>query len=1598
MSSRKVAHSGFRSVFIALTFLSVGLWSAYGADTSGSGTSVGHPKVGFSARFAKTPVPLREMHFPPVHQSGAKHEINPVRPIPFPNATSTGRVPDKIVQGHPGTSQPAPTGVNFEGVDANGPNPCGCAPPDTNGAVGSTQYVQWVNLAYEVFDKTTGASILGPLPGNDLFSALGGACAANNSGDPEAKYDQSAHQWVLMQPVFSVVNGGYHFCFAVSQTDDATGIYNLYDFNVGSAEFPDYPHLGVWPDGYYLTDNEFNGNTFNFDGGGLYAFDRVNMLAGNPAATFNYFQVPGIGGFLPSDWDGDGGAFGLAPPAGAPNYFMTFNCTACNGTDGEVEIWQFHADYSVGGTPTLTGPAVVTTTPFALLGCVLAGNRSCVPENGGEGLDSLGDRLMYRLPYRNYGTYESVVLNFTVDDGTGVSGPRWIEIRDPGGSAGGPTDYQESTYNPGDSTWRWMGSIAEDISGNMALGYSKSDATIFPEIDVTGRLVGDPLGQMGAEVQMQAGGGAQQSTANRWGDYSAMTVDPTDGCTFYFTEEYYAATGSFAWSTRVGAFKFPSCTAGPTGTIAGAVTDSSNGNPIAGAKVTANTASTQTDGSGNYGILLPVALSPYNMTASKYGYIAGNANNVVITQNNTTTQNFSLDPAPMTTVVGTITDGSGQAWPLYSQIVITAPGAPTFTIYSDPETGGYSINLVSGSTYTFVVTSPGYVTGGGTAAVSGATQEVDFQLLADLVACNAPGYALNVTGTFSNFSNAGGTTPPPGWTVTNTTPDTGLPWSFTNAPDPCGMFPGNDTGGDGKYALVNSNCDGFVTDDTTLYSPVTDLSSLSTAAVSFNNEYIDCCGSSVNVDLSSDGGTTWNQIWFQSGASIPGPNVQTIDITPSISSTVQARWHFNGFWAWWWQVDNALVGVNNGCLPLTGGLVVGNTYDANTALALNGVTVTDAAGSTTSVATPNDPNLDDGFYVLFAPGGTQNLTASMSKYADNTQSVNVLTGGVVRQNFNLAAGFLAATPSPLFDYINPGANQDNVTLNLNNTGGADANFSISELDIPPPARPTARGPFADPAKAKAALDRIPTNSRGMKETNARTTQGIPAIASAMPTPAPLAAGNVINSYPIAPVGGGWGLGFNTQAAPNDLWVSSISVLGGDNKDHRYQTDGTLTTDTIDDSPWVGAFAADMAYDARTGMLWEVDVPNSGSSCIFELDPVALVSTGNKICPNFGTSERGLAYNPITDTFYSGSWNDGVINHFDTSGTILDSAYVGIAISGLAFNSSTGHLFVMTNHGFLGGFDVYVLDAMNGYALVGGFFVTSGGTPVMTQFGGAGMDVDCNGDLWLVDQGSQTIYQVDSGETGVCKFQDIPWLSENPTSGTVTAGTTSGVTATFDATGLTPGLRQGQLVIRTNTPYSLPTLPVDFIVRFLDVADSNAFARFIYAIAGQGITAGCGGNNYCGANNVLRNQMAVFVLRGEHGASYVPPSGTPQVYGDVPPGSFGYDFINQTNAEGIFPDCGGGNFCPTADMQRITMAYVLLLGEHGGAYVPPAANCGTFPFVDVACPSTDADFVSQLVTEGITAGCDATHYCPTNPVSRSAMAVFLTTTFRLPHFP
>lgn len=504
--------------------------------------------------------PLRTLRPRPV--SFDRRTTEPVLPTALGDRASVSAPLSAVRAGAFVATAPAPSS-SFDGMAGTGLG----TPPDTTGEAGPSHFVQATNEGFEIFDKS-GTVLYGPAGIETLWSGIGDSCELNGEGDPIVQYDQLADRWLISQFAFDLTARGepvgpFLECIAVSVSGDPLGEYFRYSFIVSDSTFPDFPKFGVWPDGYYMTTHLFDPATGFYQGLGVIAFDRADMLAGRPADMQPFASTrPSFFGMLPSDIDG------MRPPAlGMPNFLVSVD-----DARNKIQVFYFFVDWVRPAASVIAGPIDLNVTAFDTNMC--NGNPSCIPQPATTTkLDALADGIvMYRLAYRNFEDHESLILNHTVDvTGDNVAGIRWYELTN---LAETPVINQQATYSP-DDVHRWMGSMAQDGAGNMALGFSAASAQVFPSIRYAGRLSSDPLSTMGqGETTLMAGGGSQTGS-NRWGDYSHMSIDPADDCTFWYTNEYYSTTSPVGWLTRIGSFRFPSCTATPPerDTVAPGVTD-----------------------------------------------------------------------------------------------------------------------------------------------------------------------------------------------------------------------------------------------------------------------------------------------------------------------------------------------------------------------------------------------------------------------------------------------------------------------------------------------------------------------------------------------------------------------------------------------------------------------------------------------------------------------------------------------------------------------------------------------------------------------------------------------------------------------------------------------------------------------------------------------------------------------------------------------------------------------------------------------------------------------------------------------------------------
>lgn len=480
----------------------------------------------------------------PTTQRSVHHDTSPplriLKPIPHSDGPISLARPAKPPDGAPtnmsgaqASSLGAPSTIaTFEGI-AKG----GGIPPDPSGAAGPNQYVAIVNFEFAVYSKT-GTPLSGPMSTKTLWQGFGGLCETSAPADPTVEFDQLAERWVIQRMARSFDNEVSDLlCVAVSSSSDATDTWYRYSFKY--TNYPDYTKLAVWPDAYYASS--YVGTKKGITGGPeLCAFDRAAMLTGSSASKQCFREANQQGAILPATLHGT-----TPPAAGEPAWFLERSKTQKNA----LAYRTFHVDWEEPENTTLSGPTNLSVEAYTY-------PTEEVPQpDTTRTLGTNAVNLMQPLGYRNFGDHQAIVATHAVDTGESI-GMRWYELRPEEGAL---SLYQQGTYSP-DDTYRWTGSIAIDRFSNIALGYSVSSSSVYPGIRYTGRFVDDPLGTMPwQETSLQEGGGSQ-TNSGRWGDYTHMSVDPADDCTFWYVNQYAPDTYEIIdWYTRIGSFRSPAC-------------------------------------------------------------------------------------------------------------------------------------------------------------------------------------------------------------------------------------------------------------------------------------------------------------------------------------------------------------------------------------------------------------------------------------------------------------------------------------------------------------------------------------------------------------------------------------------------------------------------------------------------------------------------------------------------------------------------------------------------------------------------------------------------------------------------------------------------------------------------------------------------------------------------------------------------------------------------------------------------------------------------------------------------------------------------------
>ena len=493
------------------------------------------------AFFEKT-IPLKDMQ-DPVGKYLSKKDLDKLLEFEFPETTNPYKyITDPVLQNFQGNGAPAKVLIAEHAMNNAGYSTV----PDNQGDVGPDHYFHSVNIHFVILDKA-GKTLYGPVKNMILWQNFPNINTTH--GDPITIYDHLADRWLTT--VMASEDGGpvYYELIAVSETPDPLGAWYVYAYELEG--LPDYPKFGLWHNAYYWSANVFNLITYEWIGAAAFAMERDKMLSGDPDAMMLRFQTTPFGGsfyedhfsFLPSN------LLGNIQATNIPNYFMYFKDNAWGFQNDFLSLWECNVDWNDTSNCYFTEVAQLQTEPFD----ANVDNFSFITQpNPAYNLQSLCNRLMFRLDFRHFEGYNAMVTNHTVDcDGTDHAGVRWYELRDYGS---GWNIYQQGTYAP-DGDHRWMGSASIDSEGNIALGYSVSGDTTYPSIRATGRRPGDSLGIMTVpEFSIKEGAGSQTSSAGRWGDYTCMTTDPVDDYTFWYINEYYDYDNSINWRTALGGF------------------------------------------------------------------------------------------------------------------------------------------------------------------------------------------------------------------------------------------------------------------------------------------------------------------------------------------------------------------------------------------------------------------------------------------------------------------------------------------------------------------------------------------------------------------------------------------------------------------------------------------------------------------------------------------------------------------------------------------------------------------------------------------------------------------------------------------------------------------------------------------------------------------------------------------------------------------------------------------------------------------------------------------------------------------------------------
>ncbi|HEY2505791.1 MAG TPA: carboxypeptidase regulatory-like domain-containing protein [Streptosporangiaceae bacterium] len=889
-------------------------------------------------------------------------------------------------------------------------------------------------------------------------------------------------------------------------------------------------------------------------------------------------------------------------------------------------------------------------------------------------------------------------------------------------------------------------------------------------------------------------------------------------------------------------------TTGPHGTIAGEITDSSTGAPLSGATVTATGGFTATtDSSGDYSLTLPTGT--YNVTATDFGYKSTEVDGVGVDSGATTTENLALASVPDVTLSGTVTDGSGEGWPLYSKITIS--GYPGGAIYTNPFTGHYSVSLPESATYSLKINPvyQGYTEKDDSVTLGTANKVANEDVEVDATTCTAPGYTYNYSGTSEDFTGWTGNTTQDGWTNVDNEGN-GQDWQFNN---PGGRTP--PPGGDANFAILDSDHYGIGnTENASLVSPVVDLSGQTSPEIGFDTYYDPYPGQTGDVDLSLDGGQTWQTVWSQADTQVVS-GFQSIPIPQAAGDAdVQVRFHFTGTWGWWWALDNVFIGTQT-CVPTNAGLVAGVVKDGNTGNPIDGVKVASSSGDFGVTGPSADPAYPDGLYWLLSHNtGNVQFTASDGNYTPATATVDVAASYVTKKNFTLQAGQVTLSNSSLSVTEQLGAVKTK-TVTFTDTGTAPVQVKLSEegggfTPMAGDTQITAKG---------APLQQIKGTYSPDSAVAAKATSGAKAGASqhAASTPYDPPWTNVAN-YPTS---------IQDNAAAYDTDTGDLYSVGGYNGSANVATSYVYAPSSqawsqIADAPQALENPAGAYLNGKVYVVGGWDSNGNATNVLYAYDPSSNSWTQEANLPEdvsaaatavlngqlyvIGGCTTGLC-SPTSDAVYSydpssNRWTQlasypSVVAFASCAGLNGEVVCAGGTDADTNQSLTATYIYDPSTDSWSQGANMLFDDWGAAYSGANGQLQIAGGiTADGTAATNQAEEYDPSSNTWTALPNANTAEYRGSGACGMfkvggsvglfepintveqlpgydeCGTENVPWLAESQTQFTVQPGASVSVTVTFDSSTVSqPGTYTAKLAVQTNTPYSVQPIGISLTV-------------------------------------------------------------------------------------------------------------------------------------------------------------------------------------------